>query len=136
MVVKNKIRQNSLFFAINLINSHAGGVAVARLYGFEINFVRNPISGSDTWIFIMILKFIFTLIFEIKIHEKKFLDTRKISFSKPNFHKPTYATPTAYVISDPASASLKKTCQEINLLVSIKNESSHKIDLKLKSSFI
>ena len=27
-------------------NSHAGGMAVARSYGFGIDFVRNPISGS------------------------------------------------------------------------------------------
>ena len=27
-------------------NSQAGGMAVARPYGFEIDFVRNPISGS------------------------------------------------------------------------------------------
>ena len=29
-----------------LINSHAGGMAVARPYGFEIDFVENPIIGS------------------------------------------------------------------------------------------
>ena len=29
-----------------LFNSHAVGMAVARPYGFEIDFVRDPISGS------------------------------------------------------------------------------------------
>ena len=36
-------------------NSHAVGMAVARPLGFEINFVRNPISGSAAWFFIIIL---------------------------------------------------------------------------------
>ena len=29
-----------------IINFHGGGMTVARPYGFEIDFVRNPISGS------------------------------------------------------------------------------------------
>ena len=45
----------------------------------------NPIFESSAWFFVIILKFIFTSIFEIKIHEKKFLDTKKISFSKADF---------------------------------------------------
>ena len=67
-------------------NSHAGGMAVARPYGFEIDFLRNPFSGSAVWFFVIILKFILTPIFEIKIHVEKFLDTKKISFSKSDFH--------------------------------------------------
>ena len=43
---------------------------------------RDPIFESAAWFFVIILKFIFTSIFEIKIHEKKNLDTKKISFSK------------------------------------------------------
>ena len=35
--------------------------------------------------FVVILKFIFKSIFEIKITKKKFLDTKKISFSKAYF---------------------------------------------------
>ena len=31
-------------FKNRLLNSHAGGMAVARPYGFEIDFVGNPIS--------------------------------------------------------------------------------------------
>ena len=31
---------------INFRNSHAGGMAVPRPYGFEIDFVRKPISES------------------------------------------------------------------------------------------
>ena len=36
------------------------------------------------------MKFITTPIFQIKIHEKEFLDTKIISFSKPDFDKFTY----------------------------------------------
>ena len=61
-------------------------MAVARLYGFEIDFVTNPISGSAAWFFVIIFEFIFTPIFEIKIHEEKFVDTKKISFSKPDIY--------------------------------------------------
>ena len=74
----------------SIFNSHAVGMAVARPFGFEIDFVRNPISESAAWFFVIILKFIFTPIFKIKVHEKKFLDTKKISFSKPDFHRPIY----------------------------------------------
>ena len=59
------------------LNSHADGMAVAQPYSFSIDFVRNPISGSTAWFFVIILKFIFTPIFEIKIQEKKFLDNKK-----------------------------------------------------------
>ena len=45
----------------------------------------DPLFESSAWFFVIILKFIFTFIFEIKIHEKKFLDTEKISFSKADF---------------------------------------------------
>ena len=67
-------------------NAHAVGMAVAQPLGFEIDFVRNPFSGSAAWFFVIILKFIFTAIFEIKNHVKKFLGTKKISFSKPDFY--------------------------------------------------
>ena len=40
-------------------------MAVARLYGFEIDFAKNPISGSASLFFVLILKFIFTPVFEI-----------------------------------------------------------------------
>ena len=43
---------------------------------------------SVAWFFLIILKFIFTSIFEIKIH-KKFVDTKKISFSKADVYKET-----------------------------------------------
>ena len=58
-----------------MLNSHAGGMAVAQPYGFEIDFVRNSISGSAAWFFVIILKFIFAAIFEIKIYKKNFLGT-------------------------------------------------------------
>ena len=59
-------------------------MAVAQPLEFEIDFARNPISGSGARFFVTILKFIFTAIFEIKNHVKKFLGTKKISFSKPD----------------------------------------------------
>ena len=37
----------------------------------------DPIRDSAAWFFVIILKYIFTSIFEIKIHEKKFLDIKK-----------------------------------------------------------
>ena len=46
---------------------------------------EDPIFESSAWFFGIILKFIFTFIFELKIYEKKFLDTKKISFSKADF---------------------------------------------------
>ena len=57
---------------------------------FEFDFARNPIPGSATWFFIIILKLIFTAIFEIKNKVKQFLGTKKISFSKPDFYKPIH----------------------------------------------
>ena len=69
-----------------MFNSHAGGKAVARPNGFEIDFVWNPIDWSEAWFFVIILKFIFTPIFEIKIHEKKSLTEKKNSFSKLDFY--------------------------------------------------
>ena len=53
--------------------------------GSKIDFKGNPIFETAARFFVIILKFIFTSIFEIKIHEKKFLDTKKISFSKAVF---------------------------------------------------
>ena len=58
-------------------NSNACGMAVARPYGFESDSVRNPISGSAAWFFFMILKLIFTPIFEIKIDEQIIFEIRK-----------------------------------------------------------
>ena len=89
-------------------------MAVARPYGSEIDFVRDPISGSAAWFFVSILRFIFTPIFGIKIYEKKFLDTKKISLSKPDFHKLTFISikliktlnEQSWAISDPASVGI------------------------------
>ena len=57
-------------------------MAVAQPLGFEIDFVRNPLSGSAAWFFFFILKFIFTAIFEIKVHVKKFIHQIIIYFLK------------------------------------------------------
>ena len=56
--------------------SHAVGMAIARSLGFEIDFVRNPISGSAARFFVIILKFILRPIYEIKISEKNFLSPK------------------------------------------------------------
>ena len=53
--------------------------------GSKIDFKEDLIFEQAARLFVIILKFIFTFIFEIKIHEKKFLDTKKISFSKADF---------------------------------------------------
>ena len=78
ILVPTRILKKSLIVLIKYIfNSHAGGMAVARPYGVEIDFVRNLISGSASWFAVVILKFIFAPIFEIKIHEKKILRHQK-----------------------------------------------------------
>ena len=59
------------------INYHAGGMVVAQPYGFQIDFVRNSISGSAALFLVIILKFIFTLIFAIKIYKKKSVAPKK-----------------------------------------------------------
>ena len=65
-----------------MFNSHAVGMAGARPYAIKIDFVRNPIPGSAAWFLVIILKFIFTHIFEIKIHEKKCVIQKKSSFGR------------------------------------------------------
>ena len=65
-------------------------MAVAQSSDFGIDFARNPISWSAAWLFVIIVKFIFIAIFEIKNHVKKFLGTKKNPFSKPDFYKPIH----------------------------------------------
>ena len=48
--------------------------------GPKIDFKGNPIFESAAWFCVIILKFIFTSIFEIKIHEKKFLTPKNFIF--------------------------------------------------------
>ena len=65
------------------INSHAGGRAVTRPYDFEINFVRNPISGLAAWIFDIFLNSFLRPFLKSKFMKKKFLETKKKkSFSR------------------------------------------------------
>ena len=59
-----------MYFLVQNFNSHAFGMAAARPYGFKIDFVINPTSGSAARFYVIILKFILTLTFEIKISEK------------------------------------------------------------------
>ena len=67
--------------SFNYINSEVGGMAVV-LWN---RFLSNPIYGSASWFFVIILQLILTLIFEIKIHAKKLLDTLKFHFRCPIF---------------------------------------------------
>ena len=59
-------------------------MAVARPYGFEVDFVWKPISWSAASFFVIILKFIFTPIFKSKF-SKKILGTKKICFQSHIF---------------------------------------------------
>ena len=58
-------------------------MAVVQPLDFEIDFTRNTISGSAAWFFVIILKFIFTAIFQIKNHVKEFLVTKNFIFVVP-----------------------------------------------------
>ena len=49
-----------------LVNCHAVGMAIAQPLDFEIDFARNPLSGSAASFFV-ILKSLFRAIFEIKV---------------------------------------------------------------------
>ena len=66
---------------INLTELPGCRVWLVSPIGSKIDFKRDPIFESAIWVFVIILKFIFTLIFEIKIHEK-IPWYQKISFSK------------------------------------------------------
>ena len=67
------------------INSQAVGLDSWVQSALKSILRGDPIFESAAWFFIIILKFIFTSNFEIKINEEKLLDTKKISFSK-EFH--------------------------------------------------
>ena len=54
-------------------------MAVAHRLDFEIDFAKNAISGSAAWFFVIIVKFIFTAIFEIKNYVEEFLGTKNSS---------------------------------------------------------
>ena len=58
--------------------------------GSKIDFKGDPIFESAAWFFVIIIEFIFTSIFEIKIYEKKIPDTKKFSFSRADFVFMTY----------------------------------------------
>ena len=76
-ILSNKQRYRRTFCIENFVNSLAVGMAAAWPYGFKIDFVTNPISGSAARFSFIIFKFIFAPIFKIKIYEKNFLDPRK-----------------------------------------------------------
>ena len=72
---------NSVFYPI--INSQAVGMDSWVQSALKSILRGDRIFESAAWFFFIILKFIFTAIFEIKIHGKKFLDTKKFHFRSP-----------------------------------------------------
>ena len=103
---------------VRYFNSHAGV------------FLRNPISRSAAWYFVIILKFILTPIFESKIHVEKFLDTKKFHFLSPiiiiferqlsskrkNYFYENLNQQNSYdEISNPASVEVKNICNNREL---------------------
>ena len=66
-------------------NSHAVGMAVAQPLDFEIDFARNPPIESAAWFFVIILKLIFTTIFEIENHVKNSLALKKSDSMRVKF---------------------------------------------------
>ena len=73
------------FRKLLFVNSQAVGLDSWVQSALKSILRTDPILESAAWFFVIILKFIFTSIFEIKICEKKILDTEKISFSKAAF---------------------------------------------------
>ena len=69
-----------IFFLYDFFDSHAIGMAVVQPLDFEIDFERNPISGSAAWFMVIILKFIFTATFEIKNHVTNSLAPKNFIF--------------------------------------------------------
>ena len=82
-IIHRNLRWN--FGLSSSFNSHALGIAAEQSLDFEIDFTRNPISASAAWFFVIILKFIFTAIFEIKNHVKNSLAPKKFHFWSPIF---------------------------------------------------
>ena len=102
--------------------------------GSKIDFKGDLIFESTAWFFVVILKFIFTLIYEIKIFEKKFLLTKIISLKlryllellflykkKMNTSeeklKNTKSLQIRFVIVSPISQAISKRLWKINVLV-------------------
>ena len=85
------------------VNSQAVGMDSWVQSALKSILRGEPISESAAWFFVIILKFIFTSIFEIKIHEKNSLTPKKFHFRRPIFIN----LPTAYTISNPDSLGVK-----------------------------
>ena len=60
-------------------------MGLVSLIGSKIDFIGDPTFESAAWFVVIILKFIFTPIFEIEIHEKNPWHQKK-SFSKADVH--------------------------------------------------
>ena len=82
--LERKCRQLCLKI-LQYISSQAVGLDNLVQSALKSIFKGDPIFESVARFFVIILKFIFIFIFEIKINEKKFLNTEKISFSKADF---------------------------------------------------
>ena len=73
-------------------------MGLVSLNGSKIDFFGRPYFWISCTIFRYYPEIHFHIHFEIKIHEKKFLDTKIISFSKPDFDKSTH-TLTAWELN-------------------------------------
>ena len=80
-------------------------MAVMQPLGFNIDFVRNSISGSAAWFFVIILIIIFTSIFKIKI-------SRKISWHQNNC---IFEGPPAWEVRSSMALFLLKTYGEFKI---------------------
>ena len=103
-----------MYFLAQNFNFHAVGMADAQPYAFKVDFVRNSISEPAAQFFVYILNFILSPIYEIKISEKKFLNTKIISFSKADFQKSSYTS-----IYNSFDLCLTPTAWELNMLISV-----------------
>ena len=96
------------------VNSHAGGMTVARPNGFEIDFVRKTISGSAAWFFVIILKFNFSSIFEIKIQERNPCHQKCACSTGPAFHRESFGRHRTACV-DEASRDAKIIYNELEI---------------------
>ena len=80
----------------NIFNSQAVGMDSWVHSALKSILRGDPIFESSAWFFVIILKFIFTSIFEIKIHEKNSLIPKKFHFRRPIFNKHHIITKVIY----------------------------------------
>ena len=71
--------------SFHIFNSQAVGRNLWIPLALKSIFWVDLIFESAPWFIHIILKFIFTPIFEVRIHENKFVDTKKNHFRRPIF---------------------------------------------------